>query len=109
MTITCIIDGSHMRATDLQYLVIREAVARGLTLDPEDFAVYERAAADYSENVSELSDDDFEVLDDIEDYALDALNEWGGLWWVADSCLWFEKYTDDEAAEHQAAYDDFWR
>lgn len=99
MTSRCIIDGSHMRATDLQYLVIREAIVRGLTLDPEDFAVYERAAADYSENVSGLSVDDVEALDDIEDYALDALNEWGGTWWVEDSCLWFDENTDD----------DFWR
>lgn len=109
MTKICIIEGSHMRATDLQYLIIREAIARGvLTLDPEDFAVYERAAADYSENVSGLSDDDVEALGWIEDYAMDALNEWGGTWWVENSCLWFDKYTDEQAAEQQAVYDDFW-
>lgn len=106
---TLMIDGSHMRATDLQYLVIREGINRaGLKLDAEDFAIYERAAADYPENVSGLSDDDVEALRYIEDYAIDALCDWGGEWWIEDSCLWFRKYTDAEAGDMQAAYDDEW-
>lgn len=108
MATTCILDGSQLRPTDLQYLIIREGLKRGLTLDPEDYAVYQRAADDYCELVSGLSDDDVEALGWIEDYALDALNEWGGSWWVENSCLWFDKYTDEQAAEQQAAYDDFW-
>lgn len=106
---TCIIDGSHMRSTDLQYLIIREAINRaGLKLDTDDFAVYERAARDFPNNVSELADTDVEALGWIEDYALDALNDWGGTWWIDESCLWFDKYTDEEAGERQALYDDTW-
>lgn len=96
---TCIIDGSHMRATDLQYLIIREALARTtLKLDREDREVYERAAHDFYATISDLSLDDLTALDFLMDTALEALDdETEGVWWVDESALWHVSQEERES------------
>lgn len=97
------IDGSHMRASDLDYLVIREAIVQGMTLDADDFATYERGARDYPENMSGLSDDDVEALREIAEQALTYMSDRSGgaaYWYVEESCLWVE--VDPEYAGSEA-------
>lgn len=71
----CLIDGSHMRPTDLDYLIVRYAVWKGMTLDPEEWGIYERGADDYPLEVSGLSYDDREGLQWLSESAVTWLND----------------------------------
>lgn len=91
-----LIDGSHMRTSDLDYLIIREAVLShgfGAEMSREDWRVYEAAACDYPENVSGLTPDECEALQWLSEAAMTHMSDWSGgfaAYFIEDSCLWVE-------------------
>lgn len=96
------IDGSHMRASDLDYLIIREAMSmHGLRLGDEDLALYEKAARDYSESVSGLAAYECEALRELSEEAMTYMSDRSGgfaAYYVEDSCLWVE-FDPDQSVE----------
>lgn len=97
------IDGSHMRASDLDYLIIRLAIldhSFAAHMGSDDWRIYEEAARDFPENVSGLTPDQTESLRWLSEVAMAHMSEHSGgyaNYYVDDSCLWvvFDEPTED--------------
>lgn len=103
MATECIIDGSHMRASDLDFLIVRYAQAEvpefRARFDRVRWAreLLERKEADYFEVMGALTGEDAEELRYLADKAESMLNDHAveRVYWIEDSCLYAADTRDE--------------